>query len=439
MKGKRVIVVFHEDFITKGHLFSKLEKKLAKDIEERLEKERVKGKVERERGRIFVFPESLEDLEKVGGILKRIFGIKKIGYAYLFDSYEDLLSFLDEGSKLPPKKYKVEVSRANKKFPKTSPEITKEVVDLLKGKLNLVIKGWDEILRIEIRKDKFLLIYGEEQGLGGFPVFEDKALVLFSGGFDSTLASFLARRQGLNLEFLLFVFREEDSIYAKSVLKKLEELYFIRGKLIVEKIPPLIFSIKESLRQLALKRFFYKKGEEIAFKRNAKALITGEVVGQTHTQRLSSLLFLEKDITLPILRPLSFFSKEQIISEIRKLSLYKECSSIPELCVVSRRVNPYPSQYALEELDKEVEKLLTYKLSQHKASQELVEKDGGKELEKEGEVILNLEDKEVLRKVLNYELEKGKKYVLKCKSGIAARFLAEELRKKGFDAVGEKL
>jgi thiamine biosynthesis protein ThiI len=54
-------------------------------------------------------------------------------------------------------------------------------------------------------QDRFYVVLARHQGLGGFPLgTQDAVLSLISGGFDSTVSSFLTMKRGLVTHFCFF-------------------------------------------------------------------------------------------------------------------------------------------------------------------------------------------------------------------------------------------
>ena len=69
--------------------------------------------------------------------------------------------------------------------------------------------------------------------------------------------------------------------------------------------------------------------DRIAFGMGAHALVTGDVVGQVASQTIENLAVVEGAATLPLLRPLLGFDKEEITREAQQLGTY-EISILPD-------------------------------------------------------------------------------------------------------------
>jgi tRNA uracil 4-sulfurtransferase len=70
-------------------------------------------------------------------------------------------------------------------------------------------------------------------------------------------------------------------------------------------------------------------GEAIARQEKAKALITGESLGQVASQTLDNMAVIQQAARLPILRPLVGMDKQEIIDQARRIGTF-EVSSVPD-------------------------------------------------------------------------------------------------------------
>ena len=62
--------------------------------------------------------------------------------------------------------------------------------------------------------------------------------------------------------------------------------------------------------------------ERLAHEHGAKALVTGESLGQVGSQTLENLVTIRSAVTLPILSPLIGMDKQEIIDEARRIDTY---------------------------------------------------------------------------------------------------------------------
>jgi thiamine biosynthesis protein ThiI len=106
-----------------------------------------------------------------------------------------------------------------------------------------------------------------------------------------------------------------------------------------------------ALRVLLYRRFMLGLAERAALRFKARALITGESLGQVASQTIENLAAVEAPASLPVLRPLIGLDKQQIINIARKAGTY-ELSILPhfDCCSFLMPENPATKSHA-DELD----------------------------------------------------------------------------------------
>ena len=90
---------------------------------------------------------------------------------------------------------------------------------------------------------------------------------------------------------------------------------------IKEKCPP------EQLT-LIMRRFMMAISEKVAQKVNAKALVTGESIGQVASQTVEALCVTNDAVHLPVFRPVIGMDKEEIVEIARRIDTF-ETSVLP--------------------------------------------------------------------------------------------------------------
>jgi thiamine biosynthesis protein ThiI len=103
-------------------------------------------------------------------------------------------------------------------------------------------------------------------------------------------------------------------------------LYLVRfGELQRE----IMLSAPAALRVIVYRRFMLRIAGALAKRRKAKALVTGESLGQVASQTLENLSVIEQAAELSILRPLIGMDKEEIITQAKAIGTY-EISILPD-------------------------------------------------------------------------------------------------------------
>jgi thiamine biosynthesis protein ThiI len=102
-----------------------------------------------------------------------------------------------------------------------------------------------------------------------------------------------------------------------------------------------VLAVPGPMRVIVYRRLMLRIAEKIALARGAKALITGDVVGQVASQTLENLQVIGSVATLPLFRPLIGMDKEEIMTEARALGSYP-ISIVPDqdCCTLFTPRNP---------------------------------------------------------------------------------------------------
>ena len=242
-------------------------------------------------------------------------------------------------------------SRADKSFPHTSPEIEREVGGRIKAAC-----GWrvdlrepDVDVRVEVLADRAYYSLERHPGLGGLPSgVSGHAMCLLSGGIDSPVAAYRMMRRGCRVRFVHF---HAYPILSSASQEKVREIaalltrYQLTSRLYVvafgEVQQRVVVSAPPPLRVVLYRRLMMRIAERLARRAGARALVTGDAVGQVASQTLDNLAVVGDVVRLPVLRPLVGFDKDEITREARTLGTYAT-SIIPDqdCCTLFTPKNP---------------------------------------------------------------------------------------------------
>ena len=244
------------------------------------------------------------------------------------------------------KDFKVESKRADKTFPLTSIQLSQQVGGALHQAFpRCAVNVHDPELTvfIEIRDDAAYVHGPAEAGAGGLPIgMGGSAVSLLSGGIDSPVASYMMAKRGVSLEMVHFFSPPYTSDAAKEKVLELAQLLTPWcGRLTVHIVP--FTEIQEQIRMncpedhftLIMRRFMMRLAQRVADEVRAKALVTGECLGQVASQTMEALRVSEDVAELPVLRPLIGMDKEEIIRISRKIGTF-DTSILPyeDCCTV---------------------------------------------------------------------------------------------------------
>lgn len=265
---------------------------------------------------------------------KSVDAIVKTAQVYLADAFAKAKSF------------KVESKRADKNFPMNSIQLSQavggELAELFPD-VAVDVHQPDLTVYLEIREKYAYIHVPSTPGAGGLPVgMGGHAVSLLSGGLDSPVASWMMARRGVELEMVHFVSPPYTSQQAQDKVLDLARLLTAWcGRMIVHIIP--FTEIQEEIRKncpeeyftLIMRRFMMRLAEAIARRAGAKALITGESLGQVASQTMMALGVTEDAVNLPVFRPLIGMDKVEIIRMARAIGTY-DTSILPyeDCCTV---------------------------------------------------------------------------------------------------------
>ena len=151
----------------------------------------------------------------------------------------------------------------------------------------------------------------------------------------------IAKRGG-KLEMVHFFSPPYTSDAAKEKVLELAKLLVPWcGRLTVQIVP--FTEIQEEIRRncpeefftLIMRRFMMRISQRVAEQVKAKALVTGENLGQVASQTMEALRVTEDVVDLPVLRPLIGLDKEEIVRLSRKIGTF-DTSILPyeDCCTV---------------------------------------------------------------------------------------------------------
>lgn len=232
------------------------------------------------------------------------------------------------------KTFKVEAKRADKKFPLTSPEISRLVGgELLKNyhHLKVDVHNPEIVVTVEVRDKWAFIRAGQIHGAGGMPVGTGgRASILISGGIDSPVAAWMMAKRGIELDAIHFASPPYTSLRAEQKVKKLlSRVAAYSGPIRMGIVPftelqqTIADNCPEEYFTLIMRRMMMRISERLAKKRNSLALITGESVGQVASQTLPALVTTDIVVDMPIFRPLIGMDKDEIVEISRKIDTFE--------------------------------------------------------------------------------------------------------------------
>jgi len=361
---EEILIRYGEIFLKSEPVIRIYEKKLVNNIKTILNKEKIKFKIYRTRGRIFV---QTKQIEKAGEALKKVFGIVSFSPCHNLkaSNLKEIQNFVKKNySKWIKKKQKF-AARARRvgKHEFTSQDLAKAIGDVIDRKVDL--SKPDVEVGIELRDDNCYIYTETVKCLGGLPVSASgKVLCLISGGIDSPVAAWLMMKRGCSialLHFHSFPLVSKKSIEKTKELAKILSVYQNKIKIYFIPFSKIQTQIKTKIlaeyRIVLYRRFMLRIAEEIAKLEEAKAIVTGENLAQVSSQTLDNIAAIEEVTTMPMLRPVIGMDKVEIIDLAKKIGTY-EISIKPQEDCCTLFVPRHPTTKAKIDMVEGLEKKL---------------------------------------------------------------------------------
>jgi len=410
----------------------------------------------------------IEQVSKVRTILLNTPGIEQVLEALQFDNIETIDEIKVQVGKIVAdeiegKTFVVRAKRSGK-HPFNSSEIERSVGGYVLA--NSKAKGVDlhnpEItVRIELINNQLNIITDKHGALGGYPIgTQGDILSLMSGGFDSTVASYLTMKRGLKTHYIFFnlggiaheIGVKQVSYFLWSKFGASHRVKFISVPF-DDVLTEIFRSTPESYMGVTLKRLMIMASEKIAKEMEIDALLTGESIAQVSSQTLRNLALIDQASNMLIIRPLATMNKPDIINIANDIGTRRFAENMPEYCgVISKnpithgsfkRMEKEAQRFNYEVLDQAVSDAKSIYVDEiidditETAPIEVISKlDGGDyvviDIRGEEEAIetscetLNIPFHKL--KVEFKKLPQNKEYLLYCEKGVMSQLHAQYLR-----------
>lgn len=246
----------------------------------------------------------------------------------------------------PFETFKVQARRSNTTMALTSLELNEQVGSYLCERLpdkSVRMKGQDRTVHVYVIQGSAYVYVQTEEGVGGLPVGSaGKVISLLSSGIDSPVASWRMLRRGAVVVGLHFSGRPQTSDASEWLVQDIIDrlapsagigrLYVVPFGDVQRRIAK---AVPDDLRIIMYRRMMFAFACRLAKIENAKALVTGESLGQVASQTLENIMAVDEMADIPVFRPLIGNDKREIMADAQRLgTLEISTEKAPDCCTL---------------------------------------------------------------------------------------------------------
>lgn len=269
--------------------------------------------------------------------LKDIFGIQNFSPVYViprdYETARAAVVELMQGLETEGKTFKIATRRSDHSYEHDTNWLNAEFgAAVLQNIPNITVqvKKPDITVRVDVKKEHFLISTETYQGAGGLPVGSSgRGVLMLSGGIDSPVAGYLAMKRGVEIEAVHF---HSPPYTSPQALKKAKDLTAkitrFGGQIQFIEVPfteiqeEIKAKIPEGYAMTITRRMMLRITDAVREKRKALAIFNGESLGQVASQTLESMIAINAVTTTPIIRPVATMDKNEIIDIAQKIDTF---------------------------------------------------------------------------------------------------------------------
>ena len=300
-------------------------------------------------GHILVTFSAKGDAERAYSLIARVPGVARVSLAfhtnreageYCAAAVEALAEFGDFAT------FKVSARRSNTDYELTSMDLNRQVGEALclaYPDKKVRMHEPDATVHVLVVQGSAYVYAKSERGVGGLPQGSaGKVVTLLSSGIDSPVATWMLARRGAVCVPVHFSGRPQtadtseflcrDIIDALAPAVQVGRLYVVPFGDCQREIS---MACPSDLRVIMYRRIMYAVAERIARIEGAKALVTGESLGQVASQTLENIMAVDEVVDLPVFRPLIGSDKQEIIARAKRIGTYDiSTETAPDCCTL---------------------------------------------------------------------------------------------------------
>lgn len=374
---KLILIKYASEIFLKGLNRNKFENRLKKNIKKKLNG--IDFNIVTDTNRWFI---ESNDLEAAIDKVKKVFGVTEVSIVTVVESdMEEIKKVaLEKVKESNAKTFKIDTKRANKKFMKTSMEVSRDVggyvLHNLDEKVTVDVRNSECRVNIEIRDKAYIYTNKDKvKGEGGLPYgMNGSTMLMLSGGIDSPVAGYKMARRGVELHCVYYHSHPYTSERAKDKVKDLAKVlaeYTENVNLYVVPFTDIQMQIIEKCKDdeltIIMRRFMMRVACKLSEIKGINSVTSGESIGQVASQTMEGLMVSNDVSDRPVFRPLIAMDKEEIMDISRKIGTYdisirpyEDCCTIfvPKHPKTKPRVSDIRESESVLEIDALVDKAI---------------------------------------------------------------------------------
>lgn len=289
------------------------------------------------------------EAEAASEVIARVPGVARVSLAFHTDRDPDAygaasVEALREAG--PFESFKVHARRSNTDYELSSLDLNRQVGEVLCAAFpdkRVQMRGVDVIVYVLVVQGSVYVYARSIRGVGGLPQGSaGKVMTLLSSGIDSPVATWMLARRGAvtvpvhfsgrpqtpdTSEFLV-----QDIVAALAPAVQVGRLYVVPFGDVQREVS---VTCPSSLRVIMYRRLMYAVTERLARIEGAKAIVTGESLGQVASQTLENIMAVNEVVDIPVFRPLIGSDKQEIIERAARIGTYEiSIQAAPDCCTL---------------------------------------------------------------------------------------------------------
>ncbi len=242
--------------------------------------------------------------------------------------------------------FKVAAKRSNTDYPLSSLDLNRQVGEALCEAFpdkKVLMHDPDVVVNVLVVQGSVYVYAKSEPGVGGLPQGSaGKVVTLLSSGIDSPVATWMLARRGAVPVPVHFSGRPQTSDTSEYLVQDIVSALAPEVQIGRVYVVPfgdcqreISIACPSSLRVIMYRRVMYAVAERIAQLEGAKALVTGESLGQVASQTLENIMAVNEAVSIPVFRPLIGSDKQEIIARAKQIGTFDiSTQTAPDCCTL---------------------------------------------------------------------------------------------------------